>query len=413
MVYEASRRGDGVQPDNIVRSQFGSPAPSSNGNRSGREAASSGDAGEQYRFDPTRPRRRRYAPTDDANVIDAESSEASPGEEPETEGDKTAGQWTVDRPKPDTDATSELPPRPRTTIPRRRRHAAEDEEEYAADRSADLDRIATFLRSTQQAQTSVRRAIDAGDSAAEASGEAARGRHTAPEEKTSELPTVAPPQAALEPKKPSPKPSPSATPEQVLDAVRQIPGVAVARLSDADQKLSLDIADEADADEVHRQVAAVLDSRLGLRAHPVDTVIAEATPRRVPMAPGNRVVLERVQAVLSGFEATIEVALAAGGARAVGRACTPAVDWHVQRGAAEAAVDAVGVLLGNKARVVVEHAAIEQAGPIQVAVVVVLLLTEAGAEQLAGAAPATGDRRQAVVHATLAALNRRLESLMA
>ena len=97
----------------------------------------------------------------------------------------------------------------------------------------------------------------------------------------------------------------------------------------------------------------------------------------------------------------------------MGRASGPAVDRHILRGAAEATVDAVGVLVGKDARVVVESASIEDTGTCRVAVVVVLMLTQDGAEQLAGAAPVDADRRQAIVHATLQALNRRLESMLA
>ncbi|MGH8794426.1 MAG: hypothetical protein ACRDXX_17470, partial [Stackebrandtia sp.] len=113
-----------------------------------------------------------------------------------------------------------------------------------------------------------------------------------------------------------------------------------------------------------------------------------------------------------GFESAVEVGLALDHHRAVGRAAAPAVDWHVLRAAAQATADAVGMLLRDSARVAVEHVAIEPAGPMRVAVVAVLLLTESGAENLAGAAVVTGDRCQAVAHATLSALNRRLEALL-
>ncbi|WP_169313830.1 hypothetical protein [Stackebrandtia nassauensis] len=282
-----------------------------------------------------------------------------------------------------------------------RRRAAEqstDEDDYATTHSADLSRIASFLRSTQQEQ-----AEPTPPPPAELDDPHA-------EEKTSELPTVTPD---------APTSTPVLTSEAVLSAVRQVPGVAGARLNEADNKLALEIADGADTDAVHRDVVAVLDSHLGVRARPAKAPVAavEPEPPREPQRPpkiqqSGRVMLERTQVITSGFESTVEVGLTVNGTRAVGRASGPAVDRHILRSAAEATVDAVGVLVGKNARVVVESATITETGAGRVAVVLVLLLTQAGSEQLAGAAPVDSDRRQAVVHATLQALNRRLETML-
>ena len=51
-------------------------------------------------------------------------------------------------------------------------------------------------------------------------------------------------------------------------------------------------------------------------------------------------------------------------------------------------------------------------GTTEVAVVVVQLVCEGWVEQLAGCAVVAGDPRQAVVRATLGAVNRRLEALL-
>jgi hypothetical protein len=51
-------------------------------------------------------------------------------------------------------------------------------------------------------------------------------------------------------------------------------------------------------------------------------------------------------------------------------------------------------------------------GGCEVAVVVVLLVCDGWVEQLAGSALVSGDPRQAVVRATLAAVNRRLTALL-
>lgn len=63
-------------------------------------------------------------------------------------------------------------------------------------------------------------------------------------------------------------------------------------------------------------------------------------------------------------------------------------------------------------RCYVEHAAVVPFGTTEVALVVLLLACDGWVEQLSGSAVVGGDRRQAVVRATLAAVNRRLEGLL-
>jgi hypothetical protein len=83
-----------------------------------------------------------------------------------------------------------------------------------------------------------------------------------------------------------------------------------------------------------------------------------------------------------------------------------------------ATAGAVDELLTNSdhpegpARCFVEHAACVPFGSSQVAVVVLLLAWGGWVEQLAGSAVVTGDDRNAMVRATLAAVNRRLEALL-
>ena len=70
--------------------------------------------------------------------------------------------------------------------------------------------------------------------------------------------------------------------------------------------------------------------------------------------------------------------------------------------------------MAGRGRCFIEHVAVVPFGVVEVAVVVLLLACGDGhAEQLAGSATVSGDPRQAVVRATLAALNRRLQSLLA
>ncbi|RKR90010.1 hypothetical protein BDK92_4374 [Micromonospora pisi] len=151
---------------------------------------------------------------------------------------------------------------------------------------------------------------------------------------------------------------------------------------------------------------------------PTTTETAPSRPLNPGGPPGPRVILDHVQVSTFGLEATVEVRLAAGTQRANGLSTGPAVDGYVLRLCAVAAAVAIDELLNSSARVTemgrcfVEHAAVVPFGSCEVATVVVLLVCDGWVEQLAGSALVAGDPRQAVVRATLAAVNRRLEALL-
>ncbi|WP_436524141.1 Daple [Actinoplanes sp. HUAS TT8] len=143
-----------------------------------------------------------------------------------------------------------------------------------------------------------------------------------------------------------------------------------------------------------------------------------------PLDPGNRpgprVLIENVHVNTFGADATVEVRLRAGDRTASGVATGPAVDGYLLRLCATATAGAVDELLSasthadGPARCFVEHAAAVSFGSTQVAVVVLLLSCAGGwVEQLSGSAVVTGDDRHAMVRATLAAVNRRVEALLA
>jgi hypothetical protein len=289
----------------------------------------------------------------------------------------------------------------------------------------------------------------------------------------------------------------------ILAAVQGVTGVRDASLRKTPagaHSLRLDLADGADPAEVSRQVARLLQDRMGLAAAPQnlptgpgdDTAPMEAPPVDVPRRrradthrgrasvvtrpaeaepatpsvesfpqlgaaagvigtfagspvaasttypssasapaeapasrpikpgtqPGPRVVIDHVQVSTFGLDATVEVRFAAGDLRASGLATGPAVDGYVLRLCAVAAAAAIDDLLrtaenaADQGRCFVEHAAVVPFGTCEVAVVVVLLVCGGWVEQLAGSALVAGDPRQAVVRATLDAVNRRLEALL-
>ncbi|GIE96189.1 hypothetical protein [Paractinoplanes rishiriensis] len=134
--------------------------------------------------------------------------------------------------------------------------------------------------------------------------------------------------------------------------------------------------------------------------------------------PGPRVVIENVHVNTFGTEASVEVRLGVGDRTASGRASGPAVDGYLLRLCAMATAGAVDQILSTSehpdgpGRCFVEHAAAVSFGSTQVAVVVLLLSCNGWVEQLSGSAVVTGDDRHAMVRATLAAVNRRLEALL-
>jgi len=130
-----------------------------------------------------------------------------------------------------------------------------------------------------------------------------------------------------------------------------------------------------------------------------------------------RVVIDQVEVSTQGVDAIVEVRLLADGVPAVGTASGPAVDGYMLRLSAVAAAAAIDELLvdadaGTRGRCFIEHTALVPFGNCDVAVVVLLLTCDGWVEQLTGSSVVAGDPRQAVVRATLAAVNRRLEALL-
>jgi hypothetical protein len=261
--------------------------------------------------------------------------------------------------------------------------------------------------------------------------------------------------------------------EAVLEAVRGVSGVRDAQLrwnSGYGHTLRIEFHDSADEGQVTREVARVLRETMGLAAQPSpprltteeSTLDRPTRPRPAPVAPPAppvppvrprpapapeaapelrtdlaprgtrplppgrdgapaRVVLDHVQVTTLGVDATVLVRLdvSGGGGSAIGKGQGPAVDQYLLRLAACAAGDAVDQLLvdpttgDSRGRCFIEHVGVVPFAGCEVAVVVLLFVCGTFAEQLSGCALINGDPRQAVVRATLSAVNRRLESLLA
>jgi hypothetical protein len=242
----------------------------------------------------------------------------------------------------------------------------------------------------------------------------------------------------------------------VLDAVRGVRDVRDAHLrwnASAGHTLRIEFADGADESEVTRTVVRLLREKMGLSAAPSasgprlgtdETTLDRPIPRpravataRVAMRPQSapgitvgqplpppstadipRLVVDNVTVTRLGAEATVEVRLSIPGrpTSTVGVGRGPGVDAYLSRLAATAAAHAADQALcvgdTQRGRVFVEHVSVVPFGVVEVAVVVLLLTYGGQNEQLSGSAIVGDDPHQAVVRATLAALNRRLESLL-
>ena len=125
-----------------------------------------------------------------------------------------------------------------------------------------------------------------------------------------------------------------------------------------------------------------------------------------------RILIARMQLVSAGLGVTTEVTLSWLGDAFAGQAAAAATPTSVHRSVAQATLRAVESVVGNRARFELEQLEINQLGPDRAVVVVVSMLTKAGSERLTGVSVVREDVRQAVIRATLDALNRRLESLL-
>jgi hypothetical protein len=235
--------------------------------------------------------------------------------------------------------------------------------------------------------------------------------------------------------------------EAVLGAVRAVPDVRDAQLrwnAQAGHTLRIEFADGVDESNVTRSVVRLLRAKLGLAAQPSAEEPTLDSPFRGRVSPGAgrsgrgtssvfaggrplprpsgldtpRLMVENVEVTRLGAEATIEVRLreTSRGAIAVGEARGPGVDAYLSRLAATAAAHAVDKMLASggapRGKVFVEHVSVVPFGVVEVAVVVLLLSYDTTTEQLSGSAIVGHDPHETVVRATLAALNRRLESLL-
>ncbi len=137
-----------------------------------------------------------------------------------------------------------------------------------------------------------------------------------------------------------------------------------------------------------------------------------AVPDVTVTRPG-RLVIERVQLVSAGLGTEVSVALGMDGRTVEGSAEGTASTGSLLRSVAGATLRAVEQVVGDEARFDVEHVEVATTGPDRTALVVVTMVTGRATQRLSGASVVREDVRQAVIRAVLAAVNRRLEPMLA
>jgi hypothetical protein len=133
----------------------------------------------------------------------------------------------------------------------------------------------------------------------------------------------------------------------------------------------------------------------------------------VTVARAGRMVIERVQLVSAGLATSVTVALGLDGRTVEGTAEGTSTSGSLHRSVAGATLRAVEHVVGDSVRFDVEHVEIATTGTDRTALVVVTMVTGRATQRLSGASVVREDVRQAVIRAVLAAVNRRLEPMLA
>ncbi|MFL6239581.1 MAG: hypothetical protein ACJ735_08865 [Actinomycetes bacterium] len=214
---------------------------------------------------------------------------------------------------------------------------------------------------------------------------------------------------------------------EIAAALRAVSGVADAEVEPDNEGglglLRLGLEPGVDEVRVATDVGRLLREQFGLgvdaeRVQLVEDAEVEPPPEPEPTSngeaqPRKRPTIQRMHLVSSGLDVTAKVMLSYDGTVATGEATGTATQSGVQRAVALATLRSVEQLLAKPARFELEHIEVAPTGRDRTVVVALTMLGRAGSERLTGAAAVREDVRQAVIRATLDALNRRLETLLA
>jgi len=213
----------------------------------------------------------------------------------------------------------------------------------------------------------------------------------------------------------------------IVAALRALPGVAEADVEpdgegDGLGLLRLGLTPGVDEVAVATEVGKVLRERFGIgvdadRVQLIEDALGTGASitmeEEVESGPRQRPSIKRMHLVSSGLEVTASVTLSFGGGTCIGEAAGTATQSCVHRAVAAATLRAVEGLLGQAVRFELEHIEVAPTGRDRTVIVAITMLSATGSERLTGAAAVREDVRQAVIRATLDALNRRLETFLA
>src|SRR3954447_4458422 len=132
----------------------------------------------------------------------------------------------------------------------------------------------------------------------------------------------------------------------------------------------------------------------------------------LPSARGSRLLIDRLELSSADLTVDAEVTLALHGETYVRRAQAGPTPTWIQRAVAQATLRAVEECIRYEARFEVEHLEVPVMGAERAALVEISMVTKRGTERFTGVSAVRDDVRAAVVRASLAALNRRLESYL-
>ena len=208
---------------------------------------------------------------------------------------------------------------------------------------------------------------------------------------------------------------------EIVAALKAVPGVAEADVEPDDGGpgvLRLGLLPGVDEVEVATSVGRLLRERfgLGVDAERVQLVEDAAIPPEVPAQREEqrpRPAIQRMHLTSTGLEITAKVTLGHQGRSSVGECMGTATQSGVHRAVAGATLRAVEALLADRVRFELEHVEVTPTGRDRTALVAITMLSASGGEKLTGAAVVRDDARQAVIRATLDAVNRRVERMLA
>jgi len=148
------------------------------------------------------------------------------------------------------------------------------------------------------------------------------------------------------------------------------------------------------------------------RSNPAPAAAGEAATDSAPDERGPRLLIQRMQLVSAREGVTSEVTLELGGRAHTGSAGAASTPSSVHRSVALATLRAVEEAVFGRLRFELEHLETAALGTDRAVVVEVSMITRHGSERLTGVSAVREDARQAVIRATLNALNRRIETYL-